>query len=336
MNFNLFQALFARMDQVTMTFATDVSGRAITAATPVITAALTVMFIFYGLLMAQGKVEDSIRDFVFKCFKIGIIVSIGTTGGLYQTQIATAIQQTPNEFAMALLPTQAGQTTGDAAANVVDQAAGEGFGKASEAFQNSGVFTKQGLAYVAFAVLVTISTALLTGIGGAFILLAKVALALLAGVGPLFIFALLFRSTQRFFEVWCTQVLSYGLLVVMVSAVFGYMMQMFTTYMSGITFDGNLNFGATLGGCVILAVVSLFIVIQIPAIAAGLAGGVGVGLWNEMRIAAGIGSAASNAIRGSQNSDGSRSGGMIGAGKAMAGGAGKALGRFRGSGRDAA
>jgi type IV secretion system protein VirB6 len=332
MEFHLFQALFQRMDQATSIFATSISGQAITTATPIITAAMTIMFIFYGLFMAQGKVEDSIRDFVFKCFKIGLIVSIATAGGLYQSQIANAIQQTPNEVALALLPTQAGQTNGDAAANLVDQAATQGFQKASEAFQNSGVFTKQGLAYAAFGVIAVLSTAVLTAVGGAFILLAKVALALLAGLGPFFIFALIFKATQRFFEVWCTQVLSYGLLVVMVSSVFGLMMQIFTTYMQGVTFDGGLNFGGTLGGCVILAVVSVLIVIQIPSIAAGLAGGVGIGLWNELRVAQGIASGASSAVRGTAQT----AGGMAERGKAAVSGAGRAMGRFRGSGRSSA
>lgn len=333
MDFNLFQQLFARIDTATATFASDVSGRAITAATPVITAGLTIMFIFYGLLVARGAVDASLKDFFWKCLKIGIIVSIATSGGLYQSSISQAIQKTPDEFAMALLPDQASQAQGSAAANLVDKAAGEGFAKANEAFENSGVFTKQGLAYVAFAVLCVLATALLTAIGGAFILLAKVALALLAALGPIFIFALLFKSTTRFFEAWCAQVATYGLLVVMVSSVFGLMMQIFTTYMSNVSFDGNLNFAGTLGGCLILAAACVLIVIQIPSIAAGLANGVGVGLWHELRIASGIGSNAAGAARGAAVSGGK----AVGRGAAAAGNAvSKAVGRFKGSGRAAA
>lgn len=48
MDFNLFTALFARIDAATGTFATDVSSRVITAALPVISAGLTVSFIFTG------------------------------------------------------------------------------------------------------------------------------------------------------------------------------------------------------------------------------------------------------------------------------------------------
>lgn len=327
MEFNLFQQLFTRIDTATATFANDVSRRAITTAMPFITASLTLMFIFYGLLVARGGVDASIKDFVFKCLKIGIIVSIATSGGLYQSNIADAIQKTPDEFAMALLPTQASQIVGSAAADLVDKAAGAGFAKANEAFANSGVFTKQGLAYVAFGVLCVLATALLTAIGGAFILLTKVALALLAALGPIFILALLFKSTTRFFEAWCAQLVTYGLLVVMVSSVFGLMMQIFTTYMNNVTFDGNLNFAGTLGGCLILVAACVLTVIQIPTIAGGLANSVGVGLWHELRVASG---SAAGAVLGAAGQ--SVIAGRAGiAGQAASFAANQALGLFRGS-----
>ena len=78
MDFRLFTDLFQHTDTVTSTFATDVSGRVITAVMPVISAGLTLSFIFYGLLVARGAVEHSVKDFVWKCLKISIIVSIAS------------------------------------------------------------------------------------------------------------------------------------------------------------------------------------------------------------------------------------------------------------------
>ncbi|CAM2164767.1 type IV secretion system protein VirB6 [Burkholderia latens] len=331
MNFTLFHQLFTTVDTATKSFATDVSGRAITAATPVITAGLTLSFIFYGFLVARGAVEASIKDFFWRCLKIGIIVSIATTGGLYQSQIADAIQKTPDELALALLPSQAGNTQDNAAADVVDKAAGAGFQKAGEAFENSGVFTEQGLAYAAFGVLCVLATAVLTAIGGAFVLLAKVAIGLLAGLGPLFVFALLFKATQRFFETWAGQVFTYGLITVVVSSVFGLMMQIFTTYMNGVNFDGGQSFAGTIGGCVILAIACVVIIIQLPNMAGGLAGGVGVGLWHELRVASGL---ASHSVGGAKAAaSGAVAGGRaVGRGaSSAASGIASAVGRFRGS-----
>lgn len=345
MNFTLFQQIFTRIDTATNTFVSTISGNVISAIMPVVTAGLTISFILYGLLVARGVVDQSLKDFFFKCFKIGIIVSIASAGGLYQSQIASAIQNTPNEFAVALLPasSNASQSQGNAAADLVDQAAGQGFTKAEDAFNKASVFHPgSAFAFVMFGVICVLATALLTAIGGAFILLAKVALALLAGLGPLFILGLLFKTTTRFFEAWCGQVLTYGLLVLLVSSVFGLMMNIFTGYMTNVQFDGTLNFAGTLGGCVILAVACILIVIQLPTIAGSLASGVGVGLWHELRIASGIGGGAASAagagfrgVVGTKGDDGNRSGGLVGAGKAVAGGISKAAGRFRGSGRAA-
>lgn len=182
------------------------------------------------------------KDFLWKCIKISMIVSVASAGGLYQSQIAGAIQTAPDQFASSLLPAQAATAQGSTASALIDKAAGEGFSKAGEAFEKAGVFTKEGLAYTAFGVLCLLSTALLTAIGGAFILLAKIMLGLLAALGPLFIFGLLFKGTVGFFERWVAHVLGFALLIVFVSSIFGLMMQMFTGYMTQVQFDGTLNF----------------------------------------------------------------------------------------------
>jgi type IV secretion system protein VirB6 len=331
MDFHLFTDLFQHIDAVTQTFATDVSGRVITAAMPVIAAGLTLSFIFYGLLVARGAVEHSVKDFIWKCLKISIIVSIASAGGIYQSQIASAIQTAPDQFATALLPANTASTQGTQAATMIDQAAGEGFSKAGDAFEKAGIFSKEGLSYTAFGVLCLLSTALLTAIGGAFILLAKIMLALLAALGPLFIFALLFKATTGFFERWVGHVLGFSMLIVFVSAVFGLMIQMFTTYMQQVSFDSQLNFAGTIGGCVILAVAFLFIIIKLPEYASGMVGGVAAGLWNEARIAAGLGRQASGAGQAAVTSGGKAGAAGAAAGSAAAQAARKAVGRFKGS-----
>jgi hypothetical protein len=171
---------------------------------------------------------------------------------------------------------------------------------------------------------------------GAFILLAKIALAILAGFGPLFILALLFKSTSRFFEAWCGQVLSYGLLVVLISAVFGVMMQMFTGFMDSMKVDESQNLFWNVGGCGCLALACVVIVIQIPSIAASLANGVGIGLWHELRIAAGMPGKAAGAAKAtgrgvaSTYSKGKAAAGAVGN---AAGAVSRAVGRFKGSTR---
>src|SRR5690606_19554305 len=110
-------------------------------------------------------------------------------------------------------------TNANTAGNMLDNAAAAGFDAASKAFEKQGWFSTEGWLYGAFGIVINIVTGVLVATGGAFIILAKVALAVLAALGPFFILALLWQSTSRFFEMWCSQIINYGLLVVLSSVV---------------------------------------------------------------------------------------------------------------------
>lgn len=323
MAFKLFGGFFNKFDAATATFATDVSSKVISALTPVISVGLTLGFLVYAFGIIRGTIDHPIPDFLWKCFRVGVIVSIATAGGLYQGQIATAITTTPDALASAIV---ADPATGSTAANVLDGATDKGFQVASKAFEKQGWFSSEGWLYGAFGVLALLATAVLVAVGGAFVILAKVALAVLAALGPMFIFALLWQSTARFFEMWCGQVMNYGLLIVLTSTVFMLIMDVFSNYMAQVNFDGSQNVAYTLGGALIIASASIILLLQLPSIASGLAGGVGLGYMWEMRmLRSGVGSF------GRKGSDGRVSGrsGMAGAaGAASAGAAAGARGIY--------
>jgi hypothetical protein len=111
------------------------------------------------------------------------------------------------------------------------------------------------------------------GIGGAFILMAKATLAILAALGPLFIAGLLFERTKHFFQNWLAMVATYGLVVVIIAAVFTFLLAIFGNYMSGVSFDGVVNVAYAVGGSAILALVSILILLEVKTVAVGLGGG---------------------------------------------------------------
>lgn len=304
-SFNLWAQLFAKVDTATAHFVTDISGKVIAEASPVVAIGLTLAFLLMGLGITIGTIDTPATEFLKRSFRVAVVSGIALTGGLYQTSIAEAIQRTPDEFASSLIS----GTPGSSAANIIDKAAEVGFNRAGEAFEKSGFFSEEGLAYTFYAVIVVIATAFITSIGGAFILLSKVALALLAGLGPLFIFMVLWRATHRFFEAWTGQIISYGLLTVLVSAIFGLVMSIFETYMSQVAFDGVMNFAWTLGGCLILTITSGIILLQLPNIAAGLASGVAIGVWYEARVGRSMASSVGRAVAAPFASDSKAGGG---------------------------
>src|SRR5262245_54826219 len=134
MSFQIFTPLFNKIDLATSTFVTDISSRTIAEITPIITSGLTLVFILYGFLIIRGTVEMPVMDFLGRSVRVGIITSVALAGGLYQSHIADAIVNTPDELASALIP---GGTQEAGAATLIDQAAEKGLDVAGEAFDQS-------------------------------------------------------------------------------------------------------------------------------------------------------------------------------------------------------
>jgi type IV secretion system protein VirB6 len=281
MTFAVFKPLFSTIDKATETFVHDIATRCVAEITPVITVALILSFIAYGLLIMRGAVGMPVSEFLWKAFRIAIIVNIALAGGLYQSNIAGIIRTLPDDLATALIvkPSQ-----GETAASLIDEAAGVGFDCAGMAFNKAGIFSFEGLTYCVIGVLVSLMTAVLVAVGGAFLLMAKIALSILAGLGPLFIVALIFPATERFFNLWLGQVINYVLLVVLYAAVFGLMMDIYKTYMTSFAFDGVVNISHALGGVCILSFSMLVILRQLPSIAASLAGGAALSFERGRRL----------------------------------------------------
>lgn len=279
-DFAIVEPLFNTIDSVTATFVTDFSSRAIAEATPVVTAAMSLGILLYGLLVIRGAVEMPVMEFIGRALRISIIVSVATAGGLYQSDIADVIVSTPDELAMALVP---GAESGASAANVIDSAAGQGAQYVSEAWEKAGFFSGEGLVYAFIGLIAAIAVAAVVGIGAVFVIVAKAALAILVGIGPFFVFALLFEPTKRFFELWAGQVLNYVLMIVLFTPVFGLLMEIFGNYLSNANFNDGQNVGYTVVGMLVVGAVSVGLLLQIPSIASGLAGGVGLNFYHELR-----------------------------------------------------
>lgn len=330
MAFTLFEPLFGKIDTATNTFVSQISTQAIATITPFVTLGLTLGFIAYAIAIIRGAVDMPILDFLARSLRIGIIVSVALAGGLYQSQIAGAIVELPNSLAVALVSDPA---EGAGAASIIDVAAGKGFDAASRAFEQSSFFSADGLLYGIFGIIIILATAVVVSIGGAFILLAKVALALLAGIGPIFIVAFLWQPLAKFFDMWIGQVLNYVILVVLFSALFGLMMDIYGGYVADVKFESGVNVAYSLGGAIILSIAMVLVLLQLPGIAGALAGGAGLSYMHEMRALRGGAASASRASGlNAAGRQASRAGGWAAAkaGTGIKTGVSKAYGYFKG------
>ncbi|WP_019222931.1 type IV secretion system protein [Bartonella rattaustraliani] len=277
MNFKMFTQLFNAVDDVTKSYVTDISSKAIATITPFVSVGLTIAFITYGWLIIRGAVDMPVAAFLNRCLRITIITSMALTTGLYQPEITQLITDIPNDLLTTLLKNT---ITGTKLNSLIDTVAEKGFECASKAFEEAAFLDADGILYGLFGILILLATSFLAAIGGAFILLTKIALVLLAGLGPLFIMALLWQPTYRFFEQWITQILSYTILTLLLATVFSLMMNIFANYVSDLKFDGQQNVGYALGGALILAIISIMLLLKLANVASSLAKGITFGhLW---------------------------------------------------------
>jgi type IV secretion system protein VirB6 len=280
--------LFDKIDDTTRQFVTEISSKAIAAITPVVIICLTISFVLYGLAIAQGKVEMPFADFAMRSVRIAAIVALGLGVGLYQGDIAEAIRTTPDQLSSALLSDPTSVNTGTGA--IIDQALSKGFKAAGEAFDKASFFGDDGITYALLGVIIILATGIFGAIGAAFLIIAKLALALLAGLGPIFIACMLFPATSKFFESWVGQIVNYGLLIVMFSSIFGLLINIYGNYMEQMAFDGEVNIYYTVGGAVVLSIALIFVLMQLPSIASGLAGGASISFFHELRAARAVAS----------------------------------------------
>lgn len=303
--FELFGPLFTKIDGYMATFANTMAQRTADTVGPIVLSCLTIGFLGLGFLILRGAVQRPMTEMLAKFMRSAVILAFSLSGGLYQGQISHIILTTPDQLATALVASPT--STGAQAANVIDEAAGKGFDKAGDAFEKAHTFSGDALVYGLAGLIVLIGTVALVAVGGAFILLAKIGLAVMCGLGPLFIVALLWKPTEKFFDMWMAQVLGFAMLVVLTATCFGFMVSIFTGFVDTMAFEEGQNVAYNLGGLLILAVAMVIVLIQLPGVASSIGGGVAMSGLNEIRSMA---SGASSAAKGANDRVGAASAGL--------------------------
>jgi type IV secretion system protein VirB6 len=117
--------------------------------------------------------------------------------------------------------------------------------------------------------------ALAAALGFGIFLLAKVALALLIALGPIFVACALFEASRRFFFGWLSQAVNFLVLLALIVTIFQLILSLVGAQWGSI--DGQ---DPVAGGLLFIALCLLAAIffLQVPAIAAGIAGGASAGL----------------------------------------------------------
>jgi type IV secretion system protein VirB6 len=248
----LFTAIGGTLENGMSTYVTGVSSALSGALVPVVTTAVTIWVIAYGLAIVRGEAHEAVPAFAWRGLKVAAILAFALGSGIYQQQVVAAVSGATSGLAQTIQ--NAANTTGggnpgcgtvsgstvttasdtsiyqtldcyDQQIDLVLDAYSE---KAThEGFSPSGIAAAIGDTVCGFV----------AAIGGSIFLIVlafevvmgRMLLDLVLGLGPIFIACAAFAPTARFFEAWTAKVANYALLQVLVAAFLGMAMTAFST-----------------------------------------------------------------------------------------------------------
>lgn len=293
--------LLLQVDTAITGFYLAASGRMAAAAVTPFRAMVTIYVLLWGLAFWRGLINEPLSDGVGRLFRVVFIGTIALTAGIYGARVATFLYQTPGQLATVVA---GGPTTPE---TVMDTALNTGNDIAAQ-FMSLVSFTDPAgsVAAILSALGVWIFTGVVVLYGTALVLLSKVILGLVIALGPLFIALLLFDSTKRFFSSWLGQALNYLFVYALVAATVNIMFALWTPQLNYALANASAGFMALIP-MIIVGGASFVILMQVPALASGLAGGVQLGTlgavgWSFNKARSAMGMARPQAIRGSYRS----------------------------------
>lgn len=293
----LFDRIFVQVDAALETYIIDTVSNVISFATPLFTSMLIVWIALWGYMMMYGRIEEPLREGVFRIIRIGGIMALGLTVGTYMTVVVNFLQAGPEHIAAVVSGTE-GST-----ADMLDALFNKIFFVAKTAWEQGGIMNGNFGMYL-IALLVIIVGCAMVLIIAFLVLLSKFMTTVLLGIGPLFIISLLFNVTKRFFESWISMLANFGFILILASSVGNLMLSMADSYITSVAPTPSAMEALTnLGDAIMLVIVfalCILVVRQVPMLAASLGGGFALATQGAV-------SSAMNALRPSAMQRGANS-----------------------------
>lgn len=281
------------------TYVLDVATNIISAITPVATALITIYIMLWGIAMMMGKISEPIMDGVARLVRISIITSVALNIGYYNSFLADMLWNSPEALASYVTSGNAGSGTTQFLDQLMGQFYALGQVYAEKANAASGLTGIPDLGLMFVAVCLWTAGALATGYGAALLGLSKISLAVVLGVGPMYVLFTLFEPTKRFFDSWIGQVLNFVFIAMFTAAVIKLILAIAQAYMTDLG-TSNLSANPAMDQAlpaIIFALMGAIVLIQVPAKAAALAGGVAIGTLGAVGFAYGKATGGVSAMR---------------------------------------
>lgn len=276
MDFTFYQTLFARLSISLESYWSSAAGNIASGIAPVATTLMCLYLVFWGLAVMRGAVNEPVMDGALRMVRMAFIVTLAINAGIYNSYLANLLWQTPD----ALAGIVAGGT-GGSSMHFLDSLMGQFYGLAQafsdKAYADAGLTGLPDLSLWAASWAILIGGSALTGYAAFLFALSKIALAILLGIGGIFILMTLFDATRRFFDVWIGQCLNYVFLVLLTASGVKLVMTIISSYMTAALLAASDPSIVQAMPALIFSLIGMLVLMQLPAIASALGGGVAIG-----------------------------------------------------------
>jgi type IV secretion system protein VirB6 len=317
----------SKFDAILSTYVLGVVSALMTAIAPIALTAMTIWVALYGWAVLRNEVSETVPTFLWKVFKIGLVLAFALQSGFYITNVSDTANALAMGVASTFLPTGVDPATVATPYALLDKFNDDSSAQVADIMKEASMFR---LDLLLAAATFSIGSVLFLCVGLFVVTLAKLFLTFVIAIGPLFILCLAWRPTARFFDSWLSMVLNSVVLTWFAFFALG-----LSTYMGAAMFKAILDGGGFLGGtfnvlgeatryCVLMILMAI-ICFQAPSLASALTGGAaiqqGIQMVQNAMMVGGLRSAS--AARGAGPA---AAGGVVRAGAGLPHAAGRATG----------
>ena len=264
----IFSTAYAFIDGKLDVFLGDRLSNVIAQVAGPLRLALVLYIVLYGIAVVRGAIAEPMMDFAVRSIKLCIILALATTAAYSSNVTDPLFHGLPNTLAKAISGSDVSNVGGS-----FDQFFAYGAVLADKIAKSATPIDV--LSYI-IACVVFVVTAAAAALGFGVVVVAKVALALIIALGPIFIACSLFEASRRFFFGWLSQAVNYVVLFALMITIFQLVLALMKSEWPNIDGEANLKVAGMVFSALCLLGAIFFL--QVPGIAAGIAGGASTGV----------------------------------------------------------
>jgi len=268
-----YSRMFTELNTALDTYVQSTATNVIQAITPVATTLLTIYVMLWGWSMMRGVISEPLTDGVNRIVRLSIITGIALQLGYYNSFIVDFLWNSPDAMGAYISGNNRNISSGAYLDSLMTRmnAFADAYKQKADAESDWGI---PDLSLWLMSKLIWFAGIVVTAYGAFLLALAKIGLAIGLGIGPIFVLLTIFEATKRFFDAWMGQVVNYVFMVILSAAAMSLILTILEKYLtqaSGVIGDPSVNQALP---ALALSLVGALTLMQIPAMASALGGGV--------------------------------------------------------------